>query len=45
MKHWGPFKNLLAPIIPKTNGMVERLNHTLCQMLSYLIAEDQKNWD
>ena len=25
--------------------MVERLNHTLCQMLSYLIADDQKNWD
>ena len=27
--------------------MVERLNHTLCQILSYiyLIADDQKNWD
>ena len=25
--------------------MVERLNHTLCQMLSYLIADAQKNWD
>ena len=24
---------------------VERLNHTLCQMLSYLIADDQKKWD
>ena len=30
---------------PQTNGMVERLNHTLCQMLSYLISDDQKNWD
>ena len=25
--------------------MVERLNRTLCQMLSYLIADDQKNRD
>ena len=25
--------------------MVERLNHTLCQMLSYLITDDQNNWD
>ena len=25
--------------------MVKRLNRTLCQMLSYLIANDQKNWD
>ena len=30
---------------PQTNGMVERLNHSLCQMLSYLIADDQKKWD
>ena len=30
---------------PQTNGMVERLNHTLCQILSYLIADDQKKWD
>ena len=32
-------------IYPQTNGLVERLNHALCQMLSYLIADDQKNWD
>ena len=25
--------------------MVERLNDTLCQMLSFLIADDQRNWD
>ena len=29
----------------QTNGMVERLNHTLCQMLSNLIADNQTNWD
>ena len=30
---------------PQTNVMVDRLNHTLCQMLSYLIADNQRNWD
>ena len=25
--------------------MVEMLKHTLCQMSSYLIADDNKNWD
>ena len=25
--------------------MVERLGHTLCLVLVYLIADDQKNWD
>ena len=25
--------------------MVERLNHTLCQMLAYLITDDRNNWD
>ena len=29
----------------QTNGVVERLNHTLCQMLAYLIADDQQKWD
>ena len=28
-----------------TNGIVRRLNHTLCQMLSHLIADNQTNWD
>lgn len=25
--------------------MVERPNHTLCQMLSHVVEDDQKNWD
>ena len=29
----------------QTNDMVERLNHTLCQMLSHLIADNQTNWN
>ena len=29
----------------QTNGMVERLNHTLCQMLSHFVADYQTNWD
>ena len=41
----GTVKKFESSYHPKTNGMVERLNHTLCQMLSYLIADDQKNWD
>ena len=42
----GPYcKEIYKFYHPQTNGMVERLNHTLCQMLSYLIADDQKNWD
>ena len=29
----------------QANGMVERLNHTLCQMLSHLVADNQIKWD
>ena len=34
-----------SDVYAQTNGMVERLNHTLCQMLSRLIADNQRNWD
>ena len=41
----GAVKRYTSAYHPQTNGMVERLNHTLCQMLSYLVADDQKDWD
>lgn len=41
----GAIKRFTSSFHPQTNGMVERLNHTLCQMLSFLITDNQKNWD
>ena len=41
----GAVKKITCSAHAQTNGMVERLNHTLCQMLSHLIADNQTNWD
>ena len=41
----GAVKRFASSAHAQTNGMVERLNHTLCQMLSHLIADNQINWD
>lgn len=41
----GAVKKPTSSTPPQTKGMVERLNHTLCQMLSYLVADDQNKWD
>ena len=30
---------------PQTNGLCERLNHTLADMLSMYISSDHRNWD
>ena len=30
---------------PQTNGLCERLNHTLADMLSMYVSADHKNWD
>ena len=41
----GAVKRFTSSAHAQTNGMVERLNHTLCQMLSHLIADNHTNWD
>ena len=41
----GAVKRFNSSAHAQANGMVERLNHTLCQMLSHLIANNQTNWD
>lgn len=30
---------------PQTDGLVERLNSTLCQTLSMFVSKNQKDWD
>ena len=44
-KPLGAVNKFTSSYHPQINGMVERLNRTLCQLLSYLIADDQKKWD
>ena len=41
----GAVKRVTSSAHAQTNGMVARLNHTLCQILSHLIANNQTNWD
>ena len=41
----GAVKRFTGSAHAQTNDMVERLNDTLCQMLSHLIAVDQTNLD
>ena len=41
----GAVKRFTSSVHAQTNGMVERLNHTLGQMLSHLVADNQTNWD
>ena len=44
-KMLGAKKKFTSAYHPQTNGMVERLNHTICQMLSHFVADDQSDWD
>ena len=39
----GAVKRSTSSAYAQTNGMVEWLNHTLCEMLSHLIADNQTN--
>ena len=41
----GAVKRFTSSAHAQTNDMVERLNHTLCYMLSHLIADNQTSWD
>lgn len=37
--------NVTTAYHPQTNGLTEKLNHTLASMISMYINEDQSNWD
>lgn len=41
----GSKKRYTSSFHPQTNGCVERLNHTVCQMLSHVISAQQTDWD
>ena len=41
----GAVKRFASSAHAHTNGIVKRLNHILCQMLSHLIVDNQTNWD
>ena len=41
----GSKKRLTSSFHPQTNGCVERLNHTICQMLSHVVSSKQDDWD
>ena len=41
----GSKKQLTSSFHPQTNGCVERLNHTVCQMLSHVVSSKQDDWD
>lgn len=38
-------KTRTTPYHPQSDGMVERMNHTLENMLSRYVDSNQKNWD
>ena len=41
----GAKKRFTSSFHPQTNGCVERLNHTVCQMLSHVVGAQQLEWD
>lgn len=41
----GAKKRFTSSFHPQTNGCVERLNHTICQMLSHVVSSQQTDWD
>ena len=39
------YKTRTTPYHPSRNGMVERFNHTLLNMISVYVSENQRDWD
>ena len=44
-KHVGITKTRTTPYDPQSDGMVERFNRTLLNLLSIAVEEDEHNWD
>ena len=44
-RHWGIDRSFTTAYHPQTNGMVERLNRTLVQMLASYTSPGQTDWD
>ena len=44
-KMLGAKKKFTSAYHPQTDGMVDRLNNTFCQMLSHLVEDGQYDWD
>ena len=44
-KSLGMDKTKTTPLHPQSDGMVERFNRTIEEMLSKFVAEDQRDWD
>ncbi|CAB0006640.1 unnamed protein product, partial [Nesidiocoris tenuis] len=45
LKVLGIRRTRTTPLHPQSNGMVERFNRTLVDLLSKTVGEDQKDWD
>lgn len=39
------YKTMTFPYQPLSEGMIERLNHTVLSMLSFYVDDSQQNWD
>ncbi|KAI1290446.1 Transposon Ty3-G Gag-Pol polyprotein [Halotydeus destructor] len=45
LAQWGVEHRLTSGYRPQTNGLVERTNHTIKEMMSSMVSEGHKNWD
>ena len=44
-KLYGIHKTCSSPFHPRSNGLIERFNHTLAQMISAYVDKEQRHWD